>query len=441
MSSDKMETEEGADAEQTQPAEEPTTTTPRESALSSRSSKKRPRSPESTEVAVTTAAVSAASAAAAAQLSATMGWNGLYQLLSASAMGNANSMPTLDQVQQAASKCIHECPPLVHLSKTDSAPQLKTVDDRRLECKGGMRGYRMTRATHGASSGSYYYEVLVLEPPSVSEIAASLPPNVRMGKKLQAQMQQALEEEKQGKEKTSVFGGHIRLGWSMRTGDLQAPVGYDKWSFAVRDIGGAKIHKSRREDHWGGEGFGPGDVVGCAISFSQEDSSEGGENHIRFFKNGVPMGEFVISKGKREGGVAFVIPDGVYYPAISLYMGAHVRFNPGPHFVYPPKKLPTGLKLQPVSDLSKTPMAVDEAVTKVQKEKTFRKPDMLHKFQALVSAEVEALEDFYQTHRKKHVQEVFQEREKRNLATTDLEEDEYFVEEIEKEDTESQEGT
>ena len=77
-------------------------------------------------------------------------------------------------------------------------------------------------------------------------------------------------------------------------------------------------------------------------------------------------------------------------------------------------------------------MTVDEAVTKVQKEKTFRKPDMLHKFHALVSPEVEALEAFYQTHRKKHVQEVFQEREKLNLATTDLEEDEYFVEEIEK---------
>jgi Set1/Ash2 histone methyltransferase complex subunit ASH2 len=428
------------------PAEVPATAT---TTTAERPSKKRPRSPE-TEV---TAAVSAASAAAAAQLSATMGWNGLYSLLSATAMTSAANLPTLEQVQQAAQKSVAECPPFCHLSKTDSAPQLKlTVDERRLHVKGGMRGYRMSRLTHGISQGHYYYETLLLDPPPVSEIVQALPSNVRMGPKLQEQLQQALTDEKAGHATT--FGGHVRLGVSMRTGDLQAPVGYDKWSFAIRDIGGSKIHCSRREDAWGGEAFGPGDVIGCAISLPKKNgntttnnsnsttannSSSSSDtpnpnpnpNEMRFFKNGQPMGEFVISKGKREGGVAFSIPDGVYYPAVSLYMGAAVQVNPGPHFICPPKKLPAGLKLLPVSDLCKPLITVEEAIVKVQKEKVFRKPDMMLKFQELVQAEVQVLQDAYTSHRRKHVQEVAQEREKRNLKMDDLEEDELYEKKME----------
>jgi hypothetical protein len=422
-SDDKMETTEEAEV----PAEEAV-------ASSTRPSKKRPRSPvpdESSTVSLQQAAVSAASAAAAAQLSATMGWNGLYSLLSASAITTSatNFMPTADQVQQAASKYVQECPPYVHLSKTDSAPQLKIVDDRRLIIKGGMRGYRMTRATHGVSSGSYFYEAVILDSPPVSEIAAALPPNVRMGKKLQEHIQQALLDEKEGRENSTIFGGHIRLGWSMRTGDLQAPVGYDKWSFGVRDIGGSKIHCSKREDNWGGEDFGPGDVVGCAISLppKDEDGNSNGPNNIKFFKNGSPMGQFVISKGKREGGDAFHPPDGVYYPAISTYMGASVKLNPGPHFIYQPRKLTAGLKLQPISDLCKPPTELDGAIAKSQKEKPFRKADMVQKFHELVQAEVEVLQDSYKNHMKKHVKEVAEGREKRKLSITDLEEDAFYT--------------
>jgi Set1/Ash2 histone methyltransferase complex subunit ASH2 len=382
--------------------------------------------------------ISVASCAAAAQLTATMGLYGLSSLISASIQQPTNlsepnvlsgALPTLEQVQQAATKSVQEAPPQVHLSKTDSAPQLKILDDRRLTAKGGMRGYRMSRATHGISTGCYYYEVIILEPPSVSEIVSSLPTNTRMGKTLQQQMQQALkEEQEENAPKTSTFGGHVRLGFSMRTGDVQAPVGYDKWSFGIRDIGGAKVHCSKREDHWGGEDFGPGDIVGCAIYLQdskKDDSSTSTKhpNHIRFFKNGVSMGQFVINKGKREGGVAFAIPDGVYYPAISLYMGASVKVNMGPHFIYQPKKLPAGIKIQPVSNLCPPPKLVEEVVTRIQKEKTFRKPDVMEKFQELVQTEAQILQDAYQNVRKKHILEVKEEREKRSLSTTDLEEE------------------
>lgn len=406
---------------------------PTEETSSGRPTKKRPRSPvldEASTASLQQAAVSAASAAAAAQLSAAMGWNGLYSLLSASAIttSTTNTMPTVEQVEQAATKCVQECPPFVHLSKTDSAPQLKVMDDRRLIIKGGMRGYRMSRATHGVSSGNFYYEATILEPPPVSEIAASLPPNVRMGKKLQAQIQQALLDEKERRTNSTIFGGHVRLGWSMRTGDLQAPVGYDKWSFGLRDIGGSKIHCSKRDDNWGGDEFGPGDVVGCAISLpsKDEEGNSSGPNVIKFFKNGNPMGEIVVSKGKREGGDAFHPPDGVYYPAISTYMGASVKLNTGPYFIYPPRKQTAGIKLQPVSDLCTPPTPLDEAIAKAQKEKPFRKSDMLQKFQDLVQTEAKVLQDFYQNHRRRHVKEVVEEREKRKLSTSELEDDEFY---------------
>jgi hypothetical protein len=138
------------------------------------------------------------------------------------------------------------------------------------------------------------------------------------------------------------------------------------------------------------------------------------------------MGEFIISKGKREGGAAFIIPDGMYYPAISLYMGASVKVNFGPHFVYQPRKLPTGLKLQPLSNLCKPPVSVEDAIVKVNKERPFRKPEMQQKFLELVEAEVRILQDAYQAHRKRHVLDVMEERKQRNLKTDDLENDEFF---------------
>jgi Set1/Ash2 histone methyltransferase complex subunit ASH2 len=388
------------------------------------SSKKRPRSDESDPTASAelngSASVSASSAAAAAQLSATMGWNGLYAILSASALTSTTSLPTVAQVQQAAEKCVTDSPPYVHLSKTDTAPQLK-MDSLRLQVKGGTRGYRMSRGSHGISQGNYYYEVLIQEPPKASEIASQFQPNMRLNPKLQKEMEEALQLEREGKpaDPSAGFGAHVRLGFANRTADLSAPVGYDKWSYGIRDIGGSKIHASQREDNWGGESFGPGDVIGCAISLQKEDQTEE-PSFIRFFKNGQPLG---TSDHKKDIPMAFTIPSGVYYPAVSLYMGGVVQMNFGPHFVYPPKK--SSPKFRPVSDLAERPMSVEDAVAKAQKEKVMRKVDMQKKFLALVTTEVEVLHHSYSGYRKHHIQMVLQERVKRQLKTDDLEGDEF----------------
>ena len=53
---------------------------------------------------------------------------------------------------------------------------------------------------------------------------------------------------------------HLRIGWSMRQGNLEGPAGYDEWSFGYRDQEGSKCNRSVRNDNYGSS-YGPGDVV------------------------------------------------------------------------------------------------------------------------------------------------------------------------------------
>jgi hypothetical protein len=157
----------------------------------------------------------------------------------------------------------------------------------------------------------------------------------------------------------------VRLGFANRTADLQAPVGYDKWSYGYRDKGGSKVHQSRRDDAWGGESYGKGDVVGFLIHLEPRaaiplgaDPKRKGENYIRFFKNGQPCGNVVEKAGKLSGGVAFDISPGVYYPAASCYSGGRVRANFGPSFRFPPPKS-LAPEFRPVPKAEKAPLEAD----------------------------------------------------------------------------------
>jgi hypothetical protein len=187
----------------------------------------------------------------------------------------------------------------------------------------------------------------------------------------------------------------------------------------VRDTGGAIIHESNRQDTWGGEHLDDGDVVGCAIVLDPNDSSQ---NHIRFFKNGNCMGEFVLSKGKRVGGEAFLgIESGTYYPAVSTYMGGTVRANFGPYFVCPPKKLPAGLKLKPLSDLCPSPVSPEEAMLKVTATaKLLRKPEHAQALKDAVQAEATVLCQTYEIFAQAQIDYVRLERLDRGLSVNDL---------------------
>mmetsp|Transcript_42259 Transcript_42259/g.95591 ORF Transcript_42259/g.95591 Transcript_42259/m.95591 type:complete len:273 (-) Transcript_42259:241-1059(-) len=156
-----------------------------------------------------------------------------------------------------------------------------------------------------------------------------------------------------------------------------------------------KVHKSERFDGYGGS-FGPGDVVGCAISLPPEDdhlarppppppwaaggltlnpgqllgdaaaaaaaaagsgglgalpghTGTTGASFVRFFLNGVDQG--VAYRG---------VPNRSYYPAVSLYGPARIRANFGPNWLVPPKDAEAKqAKWRPMSDLK--PLKRDEA--------------------------------------------------------------------------------
>ena len=52
--------------------------------------------------------------------------------------------------------------------------------------------------------------------------------------------------------------------WRYNTGNLQAPLGYDKFGYSWRSLKGTKFHESRGK-HYADEGYKQGDVVGFYI--------------------------------------------------------------------------------------------------------------------------------------------------------------------------------
>ncbi|XP_008300039.1 set1/Ash2 histone methyltransferase complex subunit ASH2 isoform X1 [Stegastes partitus] len=222
--------------------------------------------------------------------------------------------------------CLYE---RVLLALHDRAPQLKISDDRLTVT--GEKGYSMVRASHGVRKGSWYFEVSVDDMPP--ETAA-------------------------------------RLGWSQPLGNLQAPLGYDKFSYSWRSKKGTRFHQSLGKHY--SSGYGQGDTLGFFIElpdetetakalpdtykdkalikfksylyFEEKDYVDKAEKSLKsmtpskmiFYKNGVNQG------------VAFEnLFEGLYFPAISLYKSCTVSVNFGPLFKYPPKDV----KYQPMSDM------------------------------------------------------------------------------------------
>ena len=149
----------------------------------------------------------------------------------------------------------------------------------------------MVRATHGVSSGSWYFEVKL--------------------------------DDCGTEEPGSPLAGHARLGWCTEMGEVQAPVGYDTNSYAYRDLEGTKFHESKGAEY--GAPYGPGDVVGChlklgdppaVVRMRQRVRTDKGVEYIveeerertpsvgssiTFFKNGVSQGTalYAASRPKR----------------------------------------------------------------------------------------------------------------------------------------------
>lgn len=211
-------------------------------------------------------------------------------------------------------------PSNVLMALHDRAPQLKVSGDRLSVI--GEKGYCMARATHGVNRGTWYFEINIDDMPD---------------------------------------GAATRLGWSQPLGNLQGPLGYDRFSYSWRSRKGTKFHESRGY-HYMEEGYGHGDTLGFLIHLPDVEESvplphiykdkplvkfksylyyeEKDEVQLEL-KNMKPLkgSKLAFYKNGKNMGTAFSdINAGTYYPAVSLYKSVTVSVNFGPTFKYPPKE-------------------------------------------------------------------------------------------------------
>ncbi|KAK2823258.1 hypothetical protein Q7C36_019858 [Tachysurus vachellii] len=222
--------------------------------------------------------------------------------------------------------CLYE---RVLLALHDRAPQLKISDDRLTVT--GEKGYSMVRASHGVRKGAWFFEVTIDE----------MPPDTA-----------------------------ARLGWSQPLGNLQAPLGYDKFSYSWRSKKGTRFHQSIGKHY--SDDYGQGDVLGFFIElpdntetaralpdtykdkalikfksylyFEEKDYVDKAEKSLKAINNS----RMIFYKNAVNQGLAYEnLFEGMYFPAISLYKNCQVSVNFGPHFKHPPKDV----KFQPMSDM------------------------------------------------------------------------------------------
>ncbi|KAF4672184.1 protein transport protein S31 [Perkinsus olseni] len=195
------------------------------------------------------------------------------------------------------------------------------VSENRLGATGDQ-GYSTVLATHGASRGSWYYELTYLGEGSRHASTARME-------------------------------AHIRVGWSTRMTRYDMPIGSDCFSYAMRDIDACKIVVARRIPY-GRRRIFPGDTIGCHLFIRDAPKTalraDDGRPESSLWLPGLlcdpedpPVP--VISEGSAISyslngeslGVAFHgVVEGEYFPAVSLYGGATVEANFGPAFKCPP---------------------------------------------------------------------------------------------------------
>ena len=197
-------------------------------------------------------------------------------------------------------------------------PKLKpkgcVVSDDRMSFT-STKGYKTCVASHGVkTAGAYYYEITII----------------------------ALGET-----------GHARVGWKSKSGERNAPVGFDKFGYGYKDIGGEKVHQGVTSAY--GEPFKEGDVIGCYIYVDADVVKARGTKVTTTATESEPVENASFIAFARNGafqGKAFenlTAGDGAYFPAGSLYTmpdvePAQLLFNFGPTWTYPPDVAAVGFE-------------------------------------------------------------------------------------------------
>lgn len=147
--------------------------------------------------------------------------------------------PASQHLRQTLFKTLETRPANVHWCWSDRSPFTKISADA--DIISTDKGFRSARTNIGVREGEWYAEIEILPPEHlVAGVGAPGP--------LPAPMKD---------------GPHIRLGWGRREAPLNAPVGFDGYSYGFRDKTGDKVTLSRPLPY--GKPFKAGDVVGLYI--------------------------------------------------------------------------------------------------------------------------------------------------------------------------------
>lgn len=218
----------------------------------------------------------------------------------------------------------------VRLSEQQKAAEILLHDDRFKASSRG--GYRTVRGTHGAYKGCWYFEV------KLQHMGAT---------------------------------GAVRLGWSMRMSDTQAPVGTDEYSYAYRSKDGSRVWRGSRKAYGGS--FGEGSVIGCLINLTEQSHLSEYNDDIVMYKGRyyylknkksyatdvVLNGSYVefFLDGVSQGRAFEELKDGCYYPAISLYSHPSQEevVSVSVNFGYEDFQYPLPLDARPFSSVNSQP--------------------------------------------------------------------------------------
>ncbi|KAH0565171.1 hypothetical protein GP486_001435 [Trichoglossum hirsutum] len=136
------------------------------------------------------------------------------------------------------------------ISFEDSSPHI--LFDQSAKQITTEKGFRMARANVGVREGRWYWECRI-----TSGIGGTEPEGAEA----------SAGTDGQANDQTIRSGGHVRLGWARREANLEAPVGFDAYSYGLRDVAGQKVHMSRPKNFFPpGEDIREGDVIGLEIN-------------------------------------------------------------------------------------------------------------------------------------------------------------------------------
>ncbi|KAI0414543.1 hypothetical protein F5X98DRAFT_244369 [Xylaria grammica] len=115
------------------------------------------------------------------------------------------------------------------------------------------KGFRMARANIAVREGTWYWECKITRGILKADGATKNASGSKDG---------AYQPESHG---------HVRIGFARREASLDAPVGFDAYSYGLRDVAGQKVHMSRPKDFFPpGEDVREGDVIGLEIRLPSE---------------------------------------------------------------------------------------------------------------------------------------------------------------------------